>query len=333
MPQLSPKERAAHYIERLPESIQGQGGSFAMFKVATTLARGFALDEADVLELLSDWNERHAQPKWSVAELRHKVQDAMQSKLALGYLLDDGGSAAHVPAPRREALPQRVGPSKWDQRRKWPTFKALTLEEQDEIAKLRKVTRHAVLHLSQINAIGSAVVDGHRCFVMYERTFAQARRFDGGMLRTAKGESKAKNLLGSEGAFFGHHWVEKIDKGPVVLVEGVIGHLEALGVLERTDDPEAWIPLAATSAGSRFVRDPGLLEHLAHRRVRIIPDAGEAGLDAAAVWLAELENVGAFADILHVPEGCSDLGDILKSPNQHREFLKAFRSHELIPIG
>jgi hypothetical protein len=82
-------ERARRYVEHLPPSLQGSGGSTAMMKAAVTLVRGFSLPPDDALEILVAYNARSA-PPWSLAELRHKVRSAMKSKLPSGYLTDRG---------------------------------------------------------------------------------------------------------------------------------------------------------------------------------------------------------------------------------------------------
>ncbi|HSI62792.1 MAG TPA: hypothetical protein VLE43_06725, partial [Candidatus Saccharimonadia bacterium] len=102
-----------------------------------------------------------------------------------------------------------------------------------------------------------------------------------------------------------------------------------------------WTCLAAVSAGSRFTRDPELLQALAGRRVCIVPDAGEAGHDAAMAWAGALNSVGAQVDFAPLPEGFSDLGDLVArvyqntsthdaGPSQpspwHRAFLRTLFS-------
>ncbi|MEZ0276396.1 MAG: hypothetical protein ACAH88_15915 [Roseimicrobium sp.] len=170
----------------------------------------------------------------------------------------------------------------------------------------------AVELVRRAGLLGKAQYEGHECFIMGEGRFAQARRFDGGLLPTQGGQrqSKAKNLPGSEGAFIGRKWALG-SKCPVLLVEGVIGLVEALGALLLARDALDWTCLAAVSAGSRFTRDPELLQALAGRRVCIVPDAGEAGHDAAMAWAGALNSVGAQVDFAPLPEGFSDLGDLV----------------------
>lgn len=162
--------------------------------------------------------------------------------------------------------------------------------------------------------LGKAHYEGHDCFIMGEGKFAQARRFDGGTLSVQGGrrQSKAKNLPGSVGAFIGRKWAIG-SKCPVLLVEGVIGLVEALAALMLARDALDWACLAAVSASSRFARDAELLHALQARRVHIIPDAGNTGWEAAGAWMGELEDAGAFPQLepVPLPVACKDLGDVV----------------------
>ena len=60
----------------MPEAISGEGGHNATFAVACTLVQGFDLDYDDALTLLVEYNER-CEPPWLLAELEHKVSDAL----------------------------------------------------------------------------------------------------------------------------------------------------------------------------------------------------------------------------------------------------------------
>jgi hypothetical protein len=69
-------ERARRYIAKIV-AISGQGGHDATFRVACRLAdRGFT--EEQMTELMLEWNNTNAIPKWTEAEIRHKVEDALK---------------------------------------------------------------------------------------------------------------------------------------------------------------------------------------------------------------------------------------------------------------
>jgi hypothetical protein len=82
-------ERARRYVAKCPPAISKQEGHKATFKVACVLVRGFALGEADAMNVLREWN-RSCQPPWTEAELRHKLASAVQAKSIKpdGYLLE-----------------------------------------------------------------------------------------------------------------------------------------------------------------------------------------------------------------------------------------------------
>jgi putative DNA primase/helicase len=76
-------ERARRYIGKIV-AISGQGGHDATFRAACQLAdRGFA--EQQMLQLMLEWNETNAIPKWTEAEIRHKVRDALNRGALAGF--------------------------------------------------------------------------------------------------------------------------------------------------------------------------------------------------------------------------------------------------------
>lgn len=314
---LSISERAASYLERMPPSIAGSGGSNDLFNAAVVLIRGFAISEADALPILTRWNQTHCQPSWSLPELRHKLKDASTSSRPFGYLLKDDAPTRDRTAPDFENESEK----KARQRKAWPEFKTLKPAGIETIAKLRHMMPDAVDLAHQHGFLKGAEIDGHRCFIIHEGTFAQARRLDGLPLTMHDGtESKTKNLLGSQGAFIGQRWLGNTSH--VLLVEGIIGLMEALAAFLLVEDVKKnWSILAATSASSRFDRDRALLSRLTGKHVRIIPDNDEAGMNAAASWMADLKNAGATVDAKALPDGCKDLGDIIAAPELHKETL------------
>lgn len=78
------ENRALRYLQKLPLSIQGQGGSDVCFKAACRLAHKFGLDRKASLAVLAEWNKTHCQPPWSAKELAHKVDSALKSKPPTG---------------------------------------------------------------------------------------------------------------------------------------------------------------------------------------------------------------------------------------------------------
>jgi hypothetical protein len=69
-------DRARRYIARIV-AISGQGGHNATFRAACKIAdMGFSEDQ--MMQLMLEWNETNAKPKWTEAEIRHKVEDALR---------------------------------------------------------------------------------------------------------------------------------------------------------------------------------------------------------------------------------------------------------------
>jgi len=311
-------ERAAAYLEHMPPAIAGSGGHSATFNAAAVLVRGFALTEHDALPLLVEWNHTHCQPPWTEAELRHKLRSAATSTRPLGYLLDEAPTNGRRTSPDFENESEK----KSRLRNAWPEFRPLKPAGIAAIAKLRHMRPDAVDLACRWGFVKGAEIEGQQCFIMHEGTFAQARRLNGEPFMRGDGTRiKARNLPGSEGAFIGQRWVG--DTRHVLLVEGCIGLLEALAALTLVNMAESWSILAATSASSRFARDPALLARLRGRHVRIVPDADEAGLNAAASWLADLEAAGAMVDAMPLPDGIKDLGALVAKSEAHIEILNA----------
>ena len=81
-------DRARRYIAALPPAIAGQHGDVHTFRVCCRLVRGFALEEAEALMLLADWNAR-CEPPWSEHELIDKVRRARRyGREPIGGLLE-----------------------------------------------------------------------------------------------------------------------------------------------------------------------------------------------------------------------------------------------------
>jgi hypothetical protein len=332
----TPQERAAAYIRRLPVSVAGQGGHAAAFHAAVAAVRGFDLSDSDALDVLRVWNAACV-PPWNEADLRHKIKSArLDGQRPFGCLLDKADNVRlQTPAERRE-IEQRRERQRLDAERyamqkqaeraahrsRWPTMRPPNAAEVARIAELRRLPVQAVLAASRLGWLRAGLVDGHACFILTEGTFAQARRLDGGKLTLRGGkEAKAKNLLGSEGHFLG---LQRID-GParVLLVEGCIGLLEGLSLLELADPAESWAVLAATSASSRLSSSPAALTALAGRRVTIILDNDEAGAAGAATWLADLTTAGCDVKAIRPPAAFKDLGEHLASSSATlAEYLK-----------
>ncbi|SKA99833.1 hypothetical protein SAMN02745166_03042 [Prosthecobacter debontii] len=329
---MSPLDRAAAYLQHLPPAISGSGGHSATYRAACALVQGFALGETDALPLLQAWNHSHCQPPWTERELRHKLRSATQSSAhaqrPLGYLLNEDRPRAPTARACRQPsffLTRTLGTMNCEhetnrqaqQRQDWPAFRPLKPALIERIAQQRGMRPDAVDLAQRHGFLSGGLVDGQACYLLHEGSFAQARRLDGEPFWRADGSPlKAKNLPGSEGAFIGQRWLGSATH--VLLVEGAIALIEALAAWALVDAPQPWAILAATSASSRFARDPALLHQLRGKHLRLVPDADASGLKAAAAWLAELDAGGISVDVYALPEGCKDLAPLI-TPSGHAQ--------------
>lgn len=331
-------ERARRYLQGMPVAVAGQGGHAAAFSAAVAAVRGFDLADDDALDVLREWNLA-CLPPWPEADLRHKVKSARRDgQRPFGFLLDADRPDRPPTAEERKQAEQRrqraAEGAKRDaeaeaakaaqQRAEWPAMRTPTPEEIATIAELRKLPERAVIGAAKLGWLKVGQVDGHACFILTEGTFAQARRLDGGKLSLAGArEAKAKNLPGSRGHFLGLQHLGGASVR-VLLLEGCIGLLEGLALLELTDPAEGWAIVAATSASSSFEKSPDVLAALAGRKVTILADndAGESGLAAAKKWRTALKGAGCTVRLIRPKPPHKDLGDLLAS-NPDRADLDA----------
>lgn len=311
---VSVPERARAYLACLPVSVQGQGGHNAAFRAACVLVHGFALGEQEALPLLLEWNTQ-CLPPWTEAELRHKLRSAAQNPgdKPQGHLLEEKSFSSYSYSSSRNSGRQTQKAASGTQALR---PEPLTHDDIRAIAALRGIYPDAVDLAHRWGLLKMTTLEGQRCFIIHEGSFAQARRLDGKPFTRPDGaQIKARNLPGSTGAFIGKAWLERHPHiTHVLLVEGCIGLIEALAALCLVDVKVPWGIIAATSASSRFARDPQLLETLRGKHVRVIPDTDPAGLAAASSWMADLGQSGISHDAEALPEGCKDLGALLALP-------------------
>jgi hypothetical protein len=81
-------DRASRYVAKIPGAIEGQGGSDVAYHAAAVLVEGFGLSIADALPIMRGWNTT-CTPRWSEAELLHKLESADAKAERRGYLLAD----------------------------------------------------------------------------------------------------------------------------------------------------------------------------------------------------------------------------------------------------
>jgi Bifunctional DNA primase/polymerase, N-terminal len=79
--------RARLLVDAIHPAISGSGGRDDTWKVALSLARGFALEVDEALPIFSKWNSG-CSPPWKESELVAKLKDAAaKGRMPMGYLL------------------------------------------------------------------------------------------------------------------------------------------------------------------------------------------------------------------------------------------------------
>jgi len=104
-------ERARKYVESCPDAISGQGGHAATFRVACALVHGFALNDADAMSVMMEYNSRlHGKDKWTERDLRHKLNSAGRAvhTKPRGWMLEergvDGSDPVWIAPPKKEKI-------------------------------------------------------------------------------------------------------------------------------------------------------------------------------------------------------------------------------------
>ncbi len=106
-PAVATIERARRYLAKVPPAISGSRGHDATFHAACLLVNGFALDPADALALLREWNTA-CQPPWGEHELTHKINSALAAshREPRGFLLGADSTGHRAPLPRLLPAPR-----------------------------------------------------------------------------------------------------------------------------------------------------------------------------------------------------------------------------------
>ncbi|WP_050030978.1 hypothetical protein [Verrucomicrobium sp. BvORR034] len=271
----------------------------------------------------TDAGQRKGQPFVSPGE-RGESREEKEEREVEGKEALWRGSRKYENEPRRgEEEPEE---RRARLRATWPAFLPLRPAGIRTVARLRRLPERAVADCARGGFLKGVRYGGADCFAIGDGSFVQLRRFDGQPIERIDGSRcKSYNLPGCQGAFLGHRWVMGNDTH-VLLVEGAAGLLEAVAALELAVSGLGWSPLAATSASSRFARDPELLASLKGRLVRIVPDRDPAGLHACGVWWGELQAAGARVDVLMPPPQCKDLGEVVGDAERHGAFFGEIRN-------
>jgi len=339
-------ERARLYLAKLPVAVSGAGGRTALFRAAKAVAFDFDLPEAAALTLLSEYNAR-CLPPFKECEMRKTLASAKTTcRGKRGRLTKPKPpyATSYRPRPPSDPPPRLSGPTlrqimqarKEDyelsrKRAAWPALRNPSDTELQQIATLRGVRLEAVATLAARRLLMTCTYQGRECFTICGRksTFRQIRHLDGSPISIHDRLEKTKALAGSRGS-----WIDEtgamdgatvIPAGfPVIIVEGVIGILEAVEARMRANDlskrnVRAWI-IARVSANHPATAP--LLGSLKGRQVRIIADNDTCGRRSASELSVRIKAAGGFPEIVLPPVG-KDLGESLKTfPADHPVWLE-----------
>ncbi len=273
-------DRAARYVSAMGPAVQGQNGSTHTFKVALALVHGFQLNEGDAMAVLSQWNIG-CQPEWSVAELVHKVRDAVKAtpEKPRGWLLSDRGEAVTTSAPS------------------WPTLHPPTPDHVLRIAELRFIQAEGIQLAADRGLLKVCEDRGQLLWVITDasRLCAQVRTMDGSLISTKAGMTKAKTLPGSKAK----HVIGLKESAPfqkLWLVEGGPDLLAAHQFIWQ-EGRQAEVAAVAVLGASIGIPDDEL-DGFSGKHVRIVPDADPAGTKGALRWIEALRRVACKVDVL-----------------------------------
>ena len=148
--------------------------------------------------------------------------------------------------------------------------------------------------------------------MLHSPVFRQYRRLDGKNWTCGKVWNEPGSL--STGFIGVTPRLQNLDEDEeILIVEGVIGYLEALA-LQWLTAPQArrFYILAAINSDVKFRNNLEVLKAIAGRKVLLIPDNDAAGEKAEEAWKMELANRGCRVRTAWLPDGFKDLGDLLK---------------------
>jgi hypothetical protein len=177
-------------------------------------------------------------------------------------------------------------------------------------AKRRGFTFPAVWAMAHAGLLRFTKIDGAKCFLVTdtESRAAEIRRIDGQPF----GKSKAYPLSGVDKTWLPGAAMLRGDSPEVAVIvtEGSTDFLTACDLFSqyrRAGGRELWQPVAVLGASCKTL-DPECADLIRGRRVRIVPDADEAGDRMLAHWILLFRELGCRVDSVTLPRG-TDLTD------------------------
>lgn len=311
------EQRAAAYLAKMPQAIAGAGGHAATFAAACRLVEfGLSFDRALYLLLL--WNESHCQPKWTAAELRHKLNDAFKRTTPKSQLLDRPIISRPIrPAASNPARPARSLAAK-------PALAAAVaqLSKAENILTVTKLVlplaaQRGLLPMALVNAYERGLLRFGNHFgkaawfiLDWSQRNACARRMDGRFwFEGTANACKSVILPGSQAK-----WPIGISEArpypKILLCEGAPDLLAAFHFIALSGRHTEFAPVAMLSGSYPIHTDA--LRKFKGKRVRIFKHNDLTGAQATQKWKSQIEGHVIATDIFNFPPGVKDLNDFAR---------------------
>lgn len=294
------EHRAAAYLAKLPPAIAGSGGHAATFAAACRLVE-FGLTFEQAAPVFAAWNETHCDPRWTEAELNHKLADAFKRTSPKGQF-----APLQSPSPFQNRRSNPILARRFSSATAENGKSAAPREIDAPAAKLREGTEAELNALASLRGLSVAVVElaaargllrfgefrGQRAWFILDasRRVIQARRLDG---QKWTANAKAWTLAGSQAA-----WPVGIGEAEsfpaVALCEGAPDLLAAFHFMDCEGREADCAPVAMLGGCARI--HPDALPMFAGKRVRIFRHSDPTGENAADRWAAQLAENGATVD-------------------------------------
>jgi hypothetical protein len=261
-------DRARAYLDKLPPAISGQGGHKAAFLAAVAMAHGFALSEAEAVDILRTVYNPKCQPEWSEEELLHKVRDAISGrhKKPRGHLFDRAQNANRPSGGRDWNAKAKECAASW-------SMNGVRIAEQLGLP-VAAIQRVAMLGSADWGRIGGVVTwpehdgDGEVIGIAY---------------RTEAGEKKA--MKGSKrGIILSTDWKTVRPGLPLIIAEG----MSDLASVAHAGFAAIARPSKALKPANAAKMLAGLLGTTEHTEILLLADVDDAGERSNAVAIASL---------------------------------------------
>lgn len=271
-------DRARAYVARMPAAVSGQGGQSRTYAVACKLVE-FGLTYNEALRLLLEYNAR-CQPRWTEAELRHKVDDAFKRTR---------------PNPRFNTAPIELTPEQ--KRTHWPEFRKPSKAELHVIGEMRNLGDDGLRLAVDRGLLWTAIYRGLPCWLVTDATrrVAQARRMDGQPFVNRDGTvHKAETLAGSI-ASLPLGLPESAPFPNILLVEGGPDMLAGWHFISAESRENDCAVVAMLGSSQRIPES--CLPGFANKRIRIFVHSDTAGRQATLRWNRSLKPFASVIDV------------------------------------